>query len=218
LSILKTKTNYYIITEYLPGGELYETIITWKDYTEQKASYILHQILSAIYYLHSKGIVHRDIKPENILIEKIVKKDSKEFINVKLIDFGTSNFFNNSRKFSLKVGTPYYIAPEVIKKNYTEKCDLWSCGVILYILLVGQPPFKGEDKEEILNNILKKNYSMSGKQWERISKYAKELLQNLLCYDQAKRYSAKEAIEDEWFKKMDIKKRYDSRNKSRKDE
>lgn len=97
-------------------------------------------MLSAVSYCHSKKIVHRDLKPENLLLESN-RPDSE----IKVIDFGTSRFYDPSRKMNSKFGTPYYIAPEVLKKSYTEKCDVWSCGVILYILLSGFPPFNGPD-------------------------------------------------------------------------
>ena len=119
--------NFYLITEFVSGGELYDTITSWKTFDEEKAAYIMSQILSAVNYLHKKNIVHRDIKPENMLVENKVKvgKDRKEMINIKLIDFGTCNYLTE-KNLTLKVGSPYYIAPEVLKRNYNEKCDIWS--------------------------------------------------------------------------------------------
>lgn len=112
----------------------------------------MKQLLSSIFYLHSNKIVHRDLKPENILIEK-----SKNNI-IKVIDFGTAKIFQGHEKLKQKQGTPYYIAPEVLNKNYTEKCDVWSCGVILYILLSGYPPFGGDDDEQILKRVKNGKY------------------------------------------------------------
>lgn len=102
-------------------------------------------MLSAINYCHSRKIVHRDLKPENLLLDK-----EKENPKVTIIDFGTSGIFEAEKKMSQKFGTPYYIAPEVLKKNYDQKCDLWSCGVILYILLCGYPPFNGTTDKQII--------------------------------------------------------------------
>lgn len=188
--------NYYLITEYVSGGELYDSIANWKNFSEEKAGYLMYQILSAVNYLHSKNIVHRDLKPENILVEKGTSKanESEEKINIKLIDFGTCNFYEKNRKLSLRVGTPYYIAPEVLRKNYNEKVDIWSCGVIFYILLVGYPPFSGNSTAEILESVSSGKYEMSGPEWEKISKEAKDLVKKMLLYDPAKRISAQEAM------------------------
>jgi len=140
--------NYYIITEYVSGGELYDTITEQKKFQEKQAAFIIFQILSAVSYLNSKKIVHRDIKPENILL-------TKDF-NIKLIDFGAGSFYssnNNLKKMKTRVGTSYYVAPEVLKQEYDDKCDIWSCGVILHILLVGYPPFNGSSPKEVLTKI-----------------------------------------------------------------
>lgn len=107
-------------------------------FDERKAADYMKQTLSAIVYCHSKNIVHRDLKPENLLFD--TKKDNA---NLKVIDFGTSRKMDSQKKLTKRLGTPYYIAPEVLKKNYDEKCDIWSCGVIMYILLCGYPPFNG---------------------------------------------------------------------------
>lgn len=196
--------NYYLITEYVSGGELYDTIANWTNFNEEKAGYLMYQILSAVNYLHSKNIVHRDLKPENILVEKSnsgVNTDPNA-INIKLIDFGTCNFYEKDRKLSLRVGTPYYIAPEVLKKNYNEKVDIWSCGVIFYILLVGYPPFNGNSTQEILEAVKEGKYDMKGPEWNRISKEAKDLVSKMLEYDPDIRISAREAMKHEWLNKM----------------
>jgi calcium-dependent protein kinase len=101
----------------------------------------MKQVLSAIAYCHSKNIVHRDLKPENLLL------DTEGSGTIKVIDFGTSQVFDPSAKMHQTYGTPYYIAPEILAGEYTEKCDIWSCGVIMYILLCGRPPFDGENDD-----------------------------------------------------------------------
>ena len=130
-------SSFHIIQELAYGGELFDKINEIQSFNEANAAYIIEQILSAVCYIHSKNIVHRDLKPENILLEN----RSKEDYFIKLIDFGTACTFNKKDKLTLRIGTSYYMAPEVIKKSYNEKCDIWSCVVILYILLVGYPPF-----------------------------------------------------------------------------
>lgn len=196
--------NFYLITEFVSGGELYDTITSWKTFDEEKAAYIMSQILSAVNYLHKKNIVHRDIKPENMLVENKVKvgKDRKEMINIKLIDFGTCNYLTE-KNLTLKVGSPYYIAPEVLKRNYNEKCDIWSCGVILYILLVGYPPFSGSNTSDLLNNVSKGQYSIKSSEWRLVSCDAKELVTQMLEFDHTKRISAQGALEHTWIKNND---------------
>lgn len=191
--------NYYLIMEFVSGGELYDTITSWKDFNEGKAAYILKQILSAVSYLHSFNIIHRDLKPENMLVENKTKnKKGDEEINIKIIDFGTCNFIEKNSKLTLKVGSPYYIAPEVLARNYNEKCDIWSCGVILYVLLVGYPPFTGNSTEDLLLNVKKGKYSMDGIYWKNVSSEAKDLVSKMLEFSPKKRLSAEEALKSKW--------------------
>jgi calcium-dependent protein kinase len=187
---------HYIISELLTGGELYETILKFQKFNEKKAAYIMKQILSALNYLHSKGIVHRDIKPENILVQKTNKKSKNDIdeINIKLIDFGASNFFKENEILTLKVGSPYYIAPEVLNKSYNEKCDIWSAGVVLYVMLTGNFPFIGKTSQKLFENIKTGKYKQTGKEWEAISKEAKDLIGKMLELDTSKRISASECL------------------------
>ena len=187
--------NYYVITEYISGGELYETITKIHQFNESKAAYIMKQILGALNYLHSFGIVHRDIKPENMLVEPTSSNDN---INIKLIDFGTCNYVTSEKNLTLKVGSPYYIAPEVLNKNYNQKCDIWSAGVLLYILLIGFPPFKGKSTSELFTNIKKGEYPKEGKEWESVSEEGRDLIVKMLEYDPGKRLSAQECLEHPW--------------------
>ena len=142
------KKNFYIITELCEGGELFDKIGEKGSFTKNEAAWIMKQLLSAVNYIPSNNIVHRDLKPENILL------DTKHDNNIiKIIDWGTARFFDNSKKMNRISGTPYYIAPEVLAEKYDEKCDIWSCGVILYILLCGYPPFNADIDELILEKI-----------------------------------------------------------------
>ena len=140
--------NYYLITEYCSGGELFDRIQKNAVFTEREAARYIKQLLSALTYLHDKNIVHRDLKAENLLFEN----NSAES-HLKLIDFGVSSEFLKGKKLKETLGTPYYIAPEVLLQSYDEKCDVWSCGVILYILLCGYPPFNGDNDKEIMQAV-----------------------------------------------------------------
>ena len=198
----KYKKNMFVISELCTGGELFDRLIEVKQFSERVAANIMRQLLSAINFCHENGIIHRDLKPENILIESNNEKDS-DFFKIKVIDFGTCELFQ-SKMLNEQIGTSFYIAPEVLKNSYDEKCDLWSCGVILYILLSGSPPFYGRDEEEIFRKILFCHYSFKYSIWDDISKEAKDLISKLLELDPKKRLSAKNALEHNWFKINDI--------------
>mmetsp|Transcript_29265 Transcript_29265/g.33541 ORF Transcript_29265/g.33541 Transcript_29265/m.33541 type:complete len:168 (+) Transcript_29265:258-761(+) len=136
---------YYIITEYLEGGEIYKKISTRTKFTEIDCSQIIKQILQALNYCHKGNIVHRDLKPENILFE--TDDDSS---NVKLVDFGFAEIFNPKKGLKDVLGTPLFIAPEICSdKKYNSKADIWSLGVVTYFLLSGTPPFDGDDRAEL---------------------------------------------------------------------
>lgn len=143
---------------FVSGGELFNAISRWGHFGENDAAYIMSQLLSAMTYCHSHDIVHRDLKPENILVDSIV--DSKR--NVKIINFANALKIPKNKKILELVGTPYYIAPEVIDGKYTSKCDVWSLGVIMYVMLAGTYPFKGETDDEIMAAIKLGEFDMTG--------------------------------------------------------
>lgn len=195
-----TKRKLFIVTELCTGGELFDRITEVKFFTETVAAHIMKQVFSATAFCHANNIIHRDLKPENILIENLEER-KKDFFNIKIIDFGTGEI-NKHKMLSEKTGTAYYIAPEVINNCYNEKCDMWSCGVILYILLCGCPPFSAETDEEIFNKIKIGKYIYKGKVWDEISQEAKELVKELMTKDIDKRLSAEQALNHVWFKNM----------------
>ena len=200
---------HYIVQELVTGGELYDTIVKFQKFNEKKAAYIMKQILSALNYLHSHGIVHRDIKPENILVEKqdknFKKSHAKDEINIKLIDFGASNYYKKNEILTLKVGSPYYIAPEVLNKCYNEKCDIWSAGVVLYVMLTGTFPFSGLSTQQLFENIKSGKYRDTGKEYEAISQKAKDLIKKMLELNPLKRISASECLKSNFFSVINVK-------------
>lgn len=184
--------HYHLVTEYVAGGELFDFIIKSKMLSESIAANFMKQILSAVAYCHEHNIVHRDLKPENLLLDKEAADAT-----VKVIDFGTSAIFDQNKQLTQKYGTAYYIAPEVLRKEYNEKCDIWSCGVILYIFLSGRPPFGGKNDRDILTKVQQGNVPW-GPEWNKISPEAKRLIKKMLEYDPKHRYSASQALQDPW--------------------
>ena len=145
------------------------------------------------YLASSYEDLFRDLKPENILLEQ-----NKEFDQIKIIDFGTSLVYDPSKSLDEKLGTPYYIAPEVLNKNYGSKCDIWSCGVICYILLSGMPPFNGQSDQEIMKKVRAGAFTFDDKAWNNISDKCKDFITKLLTYKQEDRPSAEAAIQHPW--------------------
>jgi calcium-dependent protein kinase len=141
--LLSNLNDIEITCRICEGGELFDHITQCGNFTESMAAEIMRQVLSAVVYCHEHRIVHRDLKPENLLLE--FKRPFEKGNNLKVIDFGTSIEYNPHQKLRARLGTAYYIAPEVLIGEYDEKCDVWSCGIILYILLCGYPPFNGDN-------------------------------------------------------------------------
>ena len=194
--------SYSLITEYCSGGELFKEIEDNGPFDEKYSAYVMYQIFSAINYCHNMNIIHRDLKPENILI---IGRNKNGYPTIKICDFGTSLIVKKGKKQKKFVGSSYYVAPEVLKENYNEKCDVWSCGVILYILLSGKPPFGGDDDNEVMANISMGECDMECKPFNRMSKNVIDLIKKLLTKDKKKRISAQEALNHPWFKEKKAK-------------
>jgi calcium-dependent protein kinase len=191
--LLEDDDNYYIISEFIRGGELFDRIIKSKQFNEEKASFLIYQILLALNYIHNKNIMHRDLKPENILLES----GDINNLNIKLSDFGFATYYAPGE--SLQCGSPLYMAPEIVKsEKYTEKVDIWSTGVIAYILLSGRPPFGGKQKQEIYRNIKNAELVFPDQYWKNISAEAIDFIKLALTRDKTIRPSAQELIQHNW--------------------
>ena len=188
-----------LVLEYCSGGELLDYVLARHHLTELEAAHFMENILTSIDYLHKNRISHRDLKLQNFMFDK-----KGEDGVLKLIDFGLSaQYTAEENRFTTIVGSPLYIAPEILaKKPYDFSCDLWSCGVILYLLLSGSPPFKGTSNHEIFNNIMEGNFDLENGVWEEVSKEAKSLIRGLLKVDPKDRMAIEKALVHPWFNKM----------------
>mmetsp|Transcript_27553 Transcript_27553/g.58872 ORF Transcript_27553/g.58872 Transcript_27553/m.58872 type:complete len:411 (+) Transcript_27553:87-1319(+) len=202
-------TEYvHLVTDICKGGELFDKIVEKSSncdngvpcFAENEAARIMYQILKAVSYMHKKGIAHRDIKPENILFET-----EDEDSPIKIIDFGLSRKHYGSfgePLMSTIVGTPYYIAPDVLrKKGYDKSCDLWSVGVIAYILLSGYPPFNGNDNSEVYEAIRRCRYQFPSADWSGMSRESRDFIRRLLQKDPRKRMTVEQAMNHPWMVK-----------------
>ena len=187
------KFSYCIVTEMCTGGELFERVNRNQCLPEPIAADYITQILSCLVYINEKHIVHRDLKPENFLLSS-----SQQFANLKLIDFGSATHFITGGFMKEKIGTSYYIAPEVINGHYNEKCDIWSTGVMLYLMLSGLTPFTGRNDKEIMKNVEKAAIHLTGGVWDRISRDAKDIIAKMLQKDVNLRITAKSALNHPW--------------------
>lgn len=191
---------YHLVTELLNGGELVDKIKSRGHLSEKESSTITWKIVSAISYCHSKGIIHRDLKPENIMFETDENTNETE---IKIIDFNLSKGKIDKTNMKSVLGTPFYMAPEVIVGNYDEKCDIWAIGVIAYFMLSGTPPFYDEiSLYNVYNKVLNEEVNFSAPIWEKISKEAKDFISCCLQKNPKNRISGKEALTHPWFSNM----------------
>lgn len=181
---------YHIVMELCKGKELLLYLSESGCFEEKLALSLFTKIMSIVNYLHKHGVCHRDLKLENF-----VAVSNENMLDMKLIDFGLSKKFCKNKTMETVVGTPYYVAPEVLSGNYGEKCDIWSCGVILFVILSGKMPFSGWDNEDLLKQIRTLNIEFKGKVWENISEEAKDLCLSLLNRNVEKRLNAEQALQ-----------------------
>lgn len=186
---------HYLVFDLVTGGELFEDIVAREFYSEADASHCMQQILESVNYCHVHGIVHRDLKPENLLLASKVKGAA-----VKLADFGLAiEVQGDQQAWFGFAGTPGYLSPEVIRKDpYGKPVDIWACGVILYILLVGYPPFWDEDQPRLYAQIKAGAYDYPSPEWDTVTPEAKNLINSMLTVNPAKRITATEALKHPW--------------------
>jgi len=207
----ESENDYYLINEFCNGGELYNYINKTK-LNEQQLSIIFYQVFSGLCYLHENDVLHRDMKPENILISKkeIDLLTNEEYFWIQIIDFDCAKIFEQNKKDNIIVGSIYYLAPEVLNREYNEKCDTWSVGVILYMFLVGKPPFNGLNNDEIINSIKTKEYDENNEKLIQASPEVRDLIKGLLNKNTDERFSAKQALNHQWFKKFNGRKLFEN--------
>ena len=216
IDVIEDEHYVHIVTELCEGGELFDKIIERTSnpsspsddvrdgnahrrappcFAERDAARVMHQILTAVSHMHDRDIVHRDIKPENILFET-----TDENSTIKIIDLGLSRKHVDGidRPMSSLVGTPYYIAPEVLRRKYDRACDLWSVGVVAYTLLCGYPPFNGSNNDEVYDAVRCGRYRFHSSEWSNTSRESRDFVRNLLAMDPRARMTAREAMEHPW--------------------
>eukprot|EP00164_Ancoracysta_twista_P000682 GFYU01000904.1.p1 GENE.GFYU01000904.1~~GFYU01000904.1.p1 ORF type:complete len:341 (-),score=124.09 GFYU01000904.1:360-1382(-) len=199
------KRNFYIVTELLSGGDVFDRIEEIGHITEQDAADLARALLDGLSYIHAKDIVHRDLKPENLLMS-----DKTHFDEVKLADFGLSKLMDNDQQLKTACGTPHYIAPEILDRafgstsgGYGPEVDMWSAGVILYIVLCGYPPFHHDNTPMLFKKIRKGKFEFPSPEWDHVSDSAKDLLRSLMEVNVSKRITAEEALDHDWLRTED---------------
>jgi len=192
--IYETNAKLYMVMEILTGGELFDRIVSKGSYSEKEAADVVQTVAAALQYLHSNGIVHRDLKPENLIYQ-----NDQEDALLKITDFGLAKYRARDTQLSTACGTPGYVAPEVLEgKQYSKEVDLWSLGVILYILLCGFPPFYDESTAGLYRQIKKGQYDFPDPYWSEISKEAKDVVSGLLNINVKKRWTPSQLLKTAW--------------------
>lgn len=188
--VYEDDTYLHMVIDLCESKDLYQQI-SRSPISEPEAASTITPLLEAIHHCHLRGVAHRDIKPENVLF------DSRN--RLKLADFGSAEWFSDGRAMRGVVGTPYYVAPEVLAgREYNEKVDVWSAGVILYIMLSGFPPFYGDSPAEIFESVLRGNLRFPTRVFRSVSPAAKDLLRKMICRDVSRRFSVEQVLRHPW--------------------
>ena len=185
--------HIYIVMELCKGGELFDRIVAKSHYSEKEAASTFRTMMRTVAHCHNLGVIHRDLKPENFVL-KTTADDSP----IKAIDFGLSTYFEPAQHFHDIVGSAYYVAPEVLRRNYSNEADIWSAVVILYILLAGVPPFWAQSEQAIFDEVLKGKYDLKSDPWGKISEGAKDVVRKMLVSNPKDRATAQEILNHPW--------------------
>lgn len=202
-NIIKLRETYqnhddvYLVMELAIGGELFDRIVDSGRFPEKTAAHCMKQVVGAIGHCHGLNISARGVKPEDIVC---MTKDPTDQVLLKLIDTGLWKRFQPGVPMTTKAGTPYYVAPQILAGKYDESCDLWSCGVLLYLLLCGYPPFYAETDAGILAKVRLGNFSFNSADWKDISDNAKQLIRMLLKMNPRDRYTCNQTLDSAWLK------------------
>jgi calcium/calmodulin-dependent protein kinase I len=197
--VFETDETIALVMELVTGGELFYKIVEKGNYSEKDAANIVAQMINGVDYLHDQGIAHRDLKPENLLCSGEDQENFKPF-RVVIADFGLSKIFDSGEPLETSCGTPDYVAPEVItaEGSYDKSVDMWSCGVITYVLLCGFSPFLSSTQTGLFEKIIKVEYDFPDPEWTNISTEAKDFIKHLLVKDPNERWTAKQCKEHPW--------------------
>ncbi|CAO2821096.1 unnamed protein product [Amaranthus hypochondriacus] len=202
-AVYEEEAYVHLVMELCAGGELFHRLEKQGRYPEGQAKVIFRHLMEVVQYCHDNGVVHRDLKPENILLA--TKSSSSP---IKLADFGLATYIKPGQDLHRTVGSPFYIAPEVLSGGYTEAADVWSAGVILYILLSAIPPFWGKTKSKIFDSVRAADLRFPSEPWDRISESAKELIKKMLCKNPLKRLTAEQVLAHSWMEEHDAAPEY----------
>ncbi|PIA49689.1 hypothetical protein AQUCO_01300447v1 [Aquilegia coerulea] len=194
-AVYEDEDYVHLVMELCAGGELFHRLEKHGRFSESEARVLFKHLMLVVMYCHDNGIVHRDLKPENILLA--TKSSSSP---IKLADFGLATYIEPGQSLHGTVGSPFYIAPEVLAGGYNQAADVWSAGVILYILLSGIPPFWGKTKSRIFDSVRAANLRFPADPWDDISESAKDLITGMLCTDPAQRLTAAKVLDHSWMK------------------
>lgn len=196
--VFDCQKTFYMVMEEMSGGELFDRIVEKEKYSEKEASAVVKKLAAALLYCHEQGIAHRDLKPENLLYQS-----TEDDAEIKIADFGLAKLVKGDSLMQTACGTPGYVAPEILEgKPYGSEVDLWSLGVIAYILLCGFPPFYDENNAALFATIKSGVYDFPSPYWDCVSASAKDLIARLLVVDPKKRYTARQVLSHPWIEEI----------------